>query len=76
MAKTGANSVAGEARNHTFDFISPTATIKNGNPNSCNLCHKDQTSEWSLSFVKKWFPKLEAGIPKVETIKTARAVNQ
>ena len=57
MAKTGDNSVAAESRNHTFDFISPAATIKNGNPNSCNLCHKDKTVAWSLEFVQKWYPK-------------------
>jgi predicted CXXCH cytochrome family protein len=57
MAKTGENSVAAEARNHTFDFISPAATLKNGNPNSCNLCHKDKTAAWSLEFVQKWYPR-------------------
>jgi predicted CXXCH cytochrome family protein len=59
MPKTGENSVAAEARNHTFDFISPAITIKNGNPNSCNTCHTDKTAEWALTEVKKWYPKLK-----------------
>ena len=59
MPKTGENSVAAEARNHTFDFISPTATIKNGDPNSCNSCHADKTPQWALTEVKKWNPKFK-----------------
>lgn len=57
MVKTGKNSVAGESRNHTFNFISPADTIKSGDPNSCNSCHADKTPQWALSFVKKWYPK-------------------
>ena len=57
MAKTGSNAVPGEARNHTFDFISPTDTIAQGNPNSCNTCHADKTPQWALEAVQKWWPK-------------------
>jgi predicted CXXCH cytochrome family protein len=56
MPKTGENSVAGEARNHTFDFISPAASLKSGVPNSCNLCHADKTPQWALAQVEKWYP--------------------
>jgi hypothetical protein len=59
MAKTGSNAVAGEARNHTFDFISPSQSIKNGDPNSCNACHADKTPQWALAYMKTWFPKLK-----------------
>lgn len=76
MARTGENSVAAEARNHTFDFISPTVTIKNGNPNSCNLCHKDQTVEWSRDFVRRWYPQLKGAIPAERALKTAQAVGR
>ena len=57
MPKTGENSVKAEARNHTFNFISPSDTIKNGDPNSCNGCHSDKTPRWALDEVSKWFPK-------------------
>lgn len=57
MTKTGSNAVDFEARNHTFDFISPADTLKTGDPNSCNVCHKDKTPEWALDFVKQWWPK-------------------
>jgi len=54
MPKTGKNSVAGESRNHTFDFISPAVTIRNGTPNSCNGCHADKTPQWALGKLKTW----------------------
>ncbi|MEE8450980.1 MAG: hypothetical protein V3R99_03665, partial [Thermoguttaceae bacterium] len=56
MPKTGKNSVPGESRNHTFDFISPADTIEYGVPNSCNGCHDDKTPEWALAELKKWSP--------------------
>jgi predicted CXXCH cytochrome family protein len=56
MAKTGENSVKAEARNHTFDFISPAETIKSGDPNSCNTCHADKSPQWALDNVTKWYP--------------------
>ena len=59
MPKTGENSVAAEARNHTFNFISPADTIKTGDPNSCNTCHADKTPHWALTEVQKWYPKLK-----------------
>ena len=59
MPKTGSNSVQAEARNHTFDFISPSVTLKNGSPNSCNICHTDKTPDWALTEVRKWYPKLK-----------------
>ncbi len=59
MPKTGENSVKAEARNHTFNFISPSETIKNGDPNSCNTCHADKTPQWALDCMKKWNPKLK-----------------
>ena len=59
MPKTGSNSVAAEARNHTFNFISPAETIKTGDPNSCNLCHADKTPQWALEKVEQWYPNLK-----------------
>ena len=59
MPKTGKNSVPGESRNHTFDFISPAATIKSGVPNSCNGCHGDKTAKWALSELGNWSEREE-----------------
>ena len=42
MAKTGSNSVKAEARNHTFNFISPAETIKNEIPIAATFsCRQD-----------------------------------
>ncbi len=57
MAKTGENSVAAEARNHTFNVVPPAETVKNGTTNSCNICHKEQTTEWALAKFAEWYPK-------------------
>jgi predicted CXXCH cytochrome family protein len=59
MPKTGSNSVSNEARNHTFNFISPAETIKDGDPNSCNLCHTHETPQWAMEKVKEWYPDLK-----------------
>jgi predicted CXXCH cytochrome family protein len=59
MPKTGSNSVAAEARNHTFNFVSPADTIREGAPNSCNGCHTDKTPQWALAAAKKWYPGLK-----------------
>ena len=67
MTKTGENSVGAEARDHTFNFISPAVSIGKGAetrdgktvPNSCNVCHADKTPEWALAKVKDWYPKLK-----------------
>ncbi len=59
MSKTGSNSVGNEARNHTFNFISPASTIKHGDPNSCNICHTSKTPEWALEKVEAWYPNLK-----------------
>jgi predicted CXXCH cytochrome family protein len=59
MPETGSNSVAAEARNHTFNFVSPADTIRDGAPNSCNGCHADKTPQWALAAAKKWYPGLK-----------------
>lgn len=59
MAKTGENSVGAEARDHTFNFVSPTVSLDGKTPNSCNSCHKEKTVRWALDAVTKWYPKLK-----------------
>jgi predicted CXXCH cytochrome family protein len=59
MPKTGENSVEAEARDHTFNFVSPAVSIGKKDPNSCNLCHADKSPEWALSLTKQWYPGLK-----------------
>ncbi|HWR74371.1 MAG TPA: tetratricopeptide repeat protein [Bacteroidales bacterium] len=42
-------------RDHSFRIPSPALTLSIGTPNACNDCHKDKTTAWSQSFMKKWY---------------------
>jgi predicted CXXCH cytochrome family protein len=41
-------------RSHTFKFITPAESDAMKIPNACNLCHKDQTSDWAAIALKGW----------------------
>ena len=50
-------------RSHQIDSPSVETHLKTGRPNACNLCHLNQTLEWSSSHLTKWYdhrqPKLD-----------------
>jgi len=39
---------------HSFRPPMPKATIEFGSPNACNLCHSDQTPQWSQNKLEIW----------------------
>ena len=39
---------------HTFRFVSPAHTQKYKIPNACNVCHKDQSTEWANTAIEGW----------------------
>jgi tetratricopeptide (TPR) repeat protein len=39
---------------HSMRPPAPAATVAFGSPNACNLCHTDQTPEWSDHLVREW----------------------
>jgi predicted CXXCH cytochrome family protein len=41
-------------RSHTFRFISPRTTRRDGVPNPCTSCHADRSLEWALDALKTW----------------------
>ena len=41
-------------RSHTFRFVTPARTAADKVPNACNVCHTDQTTEWSAGALKSW----------------------
>ena len=45
VSKTGEYSIGAEAREHAFNFISPSGSIGTKTPNSCNVSHRDQTAD-------------------------------
>lgn len=44
-------------RNHFIDRPDVGISLKTGRPNACNLCHMDQTLEWSAKALNGWYGK-------------------
>ena len=42
-------------RDHSFRVPRPDLSVKLGTPNACNDCHEDQSPEWALAAVAKWY---------------------
>ena len=42
-------------RSHQIDSPSVETHLKTGRPNACNLCHLDQTLEWTGRHLAKWY---------------------
>lgn len=39
---------------HTFRFVSPMLTKQSGVPNPCTQCHKDKSTDWAITELRKW----------------------
>jgi hypothetical protein len=54
-----ATGVLETTRTHKMSSIpSPAGTLRHGMdgaPNACNLCHDNQTAEWSAEHMKEWY---------------------
>ena len=48
-------------RSHRIDSPSLRVSVESGRPNACNLCHLDQTLDWSGRYLNEWY-----GQPLVE----------
>ncbi len=42
-----------KVRSHTFSFVTPAETERNGTPNPCTLCHADKTTAWATSVLRR-----------------------
>ena len=42
-------------RSHQIDSPSIETQLQTGRPNACNLCHLDQTLEWTSQHLAKWY---------------------
>lgn len=42
-------------RSHTINSPRVESTLKTGRPNACNLCHLDQTLEWTGKKLAEWY---------------------
>jgi hypothetical protein len=43
-----------KVRAHTFRFIPPDATAREGIPNPCTDCHADRTTAWATAALRSW----------------------
>ncbi len=50
-------------RSHRIDSPNVQRSVESGRPNACNLCHLDQTLEWSSRYLNEWYghPVAELG---------------
>lgn len=44
---------------HTLWPPVPAATLEFGSPNACNLCHEDQSPEWSDRWSRRWWGRYQ-----------------
>jgi tetratricopeptide (TPR) repeat protein len=40
---------------HSFRIPRPDLSESIGTPNACNRCHLDETNQWSLDYMRKWY---------------------
>ena len=42
-------------RSHQIDNPSVQSSVETGRPNACNLCHLDQTLDWTQRYLNQWY---------------------
>ena len=57
-------------RSHHIDRPTVSAELASGRPNACNLCHLDQTLQWTSEYLTRWY-----GTPAVELSADQQAVS-
>ncbi len=60
-------------RDHGFGIPDPLLTIRFDIPNACNRCHTNQTDQWSLEYVEKWYGEKMKRWSRERTISIALA---
>lgn len=40
---------------HSMRIPHPHLTKELGTPNACNQCHSEESTEWSISYIEKWY---------------------
>lgn len=48
-------ALLGAIRSHQIESPDPSRSIRFGTPNACNLCHLDQTLEWTQQTMGEWY---------------------
>lgn len=42
-------------RDHSFRIPRPDLTLSTGSPNACNGCHSENSAEWAVENIDKWY---------------------
>ena len=56
-------------RSHRIDSPSARVSLESGRPNACNLCHLNETLEWTSQYLNEWY-----GQPLVELDEDERSI--
>ena len=56
-------------RSHRIDNPSARVSLESGRPNACNLCHLDETLEWTSQYLNEWYEQ-----PLVELDEDERSI--
>ena len=57
-------------RSHRIDSPRIQASLESGRPNACNLCHLDETLEWTNQYLSEWY-----GQPLAELDEDERSIS-
>lgn len=60
-------------RDHGFTIPDPLLTTELGIPNSCNRCHANQSAEWAVDWMEKWYKMQRPSRERARLIARARA---
>ncbi len=58
-------------RSHEVSSPRVLADVQTGRPNACNLCHLDQTLDWTAQYLKAWYGQ---DIPQIPNKSVSHAV--
>ncbi len=64
-------SVKAEIRDHSITVPVPENTSRHAIPNACNNCHKDQTPEWAVQTMDKWWGPAGEGSSRWRAVRRA-----
>ena len=56
-------SLLGAIRSHQVDSPDVAASTATGRPNACNLCHADQSLQWTAEVLNEWYEKPIPEVP-------------
>ena len=60
-------------RDHGFTIPDPQLTKELGIPNACNRCHMDQSTDWAIGWMEKWYKMQRPSRDRSRLVARARA---